>query len=423
MRGRRFVVACGMVAGIIGGLLLTLSDAQVSPHVKQVVSNAGFVAGALAALVCCGLAARAAGGHARRPWVLLTATAACWSAGNGWWCYYQLVAHAQPYPSMADVFWLSALLPAAAALLSINGGGVRGGPARAVLDAVIVAGSVLFISEALVLPGIFTAASGPPLARVVFVAYPISDIGLLTLAILVLAHGRRRPPVHLTLVAVGFASYAVADTAFAALAAKGSYVTGTAYDVGWIACYLLVCLAALAPGATAPPPAPARAEDPAGRSSVLGSLIVYAPMLAAMVVAALVGVGSDVVLAGVGAAVLVLFGARQALLAAENVALQRELEDRVAARTAELRRLAGQSQQILDSVAEGIYGIDQEGKLTFVNQAAVRMLGYPAEELLGCFRPSLPVHTVGWRGRPGRADAGHRRAAAERRRGLPAQGR
>ena len=397
MRGHRFVVVSGTAAGVVAGLLVVLSEDRIDPHAKQVVSNAGFVTGGLAAVVCCGLAARAARGRGRRAWLLLIATASCWWAGNLWWCYYQLLAGSAPYPSPADVFWLAALPPAAGALLSITPGGDRGGPARAVLDAVIVAGSVLFISEALVLPGIFTAASGPALARVVFVAYPIGDLGLLTLAILALARCRRRPPLHLLLVSAGFGSYAVADTAFAALAAKGAFVTGTADDVGWIAGYLLVALAALSPGATAPAPAPA-GEEAVGRSSVLGSLIVYAPMLAAVVVAERVGVKADVVLVGVGAGVLVLFGARQALLAADNVALRRELEDRVAARTAQLRRLAGQSQQILDSVAEGIYGVDAEGRLTFVNRAAARMLGYPAEELLGrsdrTFRPAQPAGAV-----------------------------
>jgi two-component system sensor histidine kinase/response regulator len=38
---------------------------------------------------------------------------------------------------------------------------------------------------------------------------------------------------------------------------------------------------------------------------------------------------------------------------------------------------------ILESSAEGIYGTDTEGKITFVNPAAARMLGYTSEELIG----------------------------------------
>jgi len=43
-----------------------------------------------------------------------------------------------------------------------------------------------------------------------------------------------------------------------------------------------------------------------------------------------------------------------------------------------------QRELILDSVADGIYGIDLDGRLTFINQAAARILGYSAAEVKGC---------------------------------------
>jgi PAS domain S-box-containing protein len=42
-----------------------------------------------------------------------------------------------------------------------------------------------------------------------------------------------------------------------------------------------------------------------------------------------------------------------------------------------------QRELILESVADGIYGIDLEGRLTFINQAGARALGYTPEELTG----------------------------------------
>ena len=41
------------------------------------------------------------------------------------------------------------------------------------------------------------------------------------------------------------------------------------------------------------------------------------------------------------------------------------------------------SRLILESSAEGIFGMDTEGRITFVNPAACRMLGFTAEELIG----------------------------------------
>ena len=50
----------------------------------------------------------------------------------------------------------------------------------------------------------------------------------------------------------------------------------------------------------------------------------------------------------------------------------------------EVRRRQESLQRLLDSAAEGLYGVDLTGKCTFINRAALRMLGYRHEtELLG----------------------------------------
>jgi PAS domain S-box-containing protein len=48
-----------------------------------------------------------------------------------------------------------------------------------------------------------------------------------------------------------------------------------------------------------------------------------------------------------------------------------------------VQRLSRQQKWILNSAGEGIYGLDCYGKTSFVNPAAVRMLGWTEEELLG----------------------------------------
>jgi len=83
---------------------------------------------------------------------------------------------------------------------------------------------------------------------------------------------------------------------------------------------------------------------------------------------------------------LLLFvnGALAALLAATGVVFVRRAalvqaltEDQVRDRQESLQRL-------LDSAAEGLFGVDTEGKCTFINRAALQMLGYGDEgELLG----------------------------------------
>ena len=58
-------------------------------------------------------------------------------------------------------------------------------------------------------------------------------------------------------------------------------------------------------------------------------------------------------------------------------------------RSDELQRLRTQHQLILDSAGEGVYGLDADGNTTFVNEAATRILGWRAEDVIG-----QPLHDI-----------------------------
>jgi PAS domain S-box-containing protein len=62
---------------------------------------------------------------------------------------------------------------------------------------------------------------------------------------------------------------------------------------------------------------------------------------------------------------------------------QAELENLVELRTAALKISEERTRLILDSAGDGIIGVDVEGRATFVNNAAERMLGYGEGELVG----------------------------------------
>ncbi len=90
----------------------------------------------------------------------------------------------------------------------------------------------------------------------------------------------------------------------------------------------------------------------------------------------------------VGAVLLVLiFGERtsRALMKARD-----NLEAKVDERTAELQKKQEQlkvaeerARLLLDSAGEGIFGVDLEGKVVFINPAANRMLGFESKDLIG----------------------------------------
>ena len=55
----------------------------------------------------------------------------------------------------------------------------------------------------------------------------------------------------------------------------------------------------------------------------------------------------------------------------------------------QLKQTENQVRMILESAAEGIFGLDNEGRATFVNSSASEMLGYQADEIVG-----QPVHQL-----------------------------
>jgi PAS domain S-box-containing protein len=81
-----------------------------------------------------------------------------------------------------------------------------------------------------------------------------------------------------------------------------------------------------------------------------------------------------------------------------NAELMREIAERERAllerqqAEASLARLSHQNELILNSAGEGIYGLDLQGKITFANPAAARMLGYEVTELIGQWMHTLLNH-------------------------------
>jgi len=95
-------------------------------------------------------------------------------------------------------------------------------------------------------------------------------------------------------------------------------------------------------------------------------------------------------------------------------------QEELTAQREQLQASEERSRLILESSAEGIFGTDTEGQITFINPAACRMLGFAADELLGqpCHRAfhqrfpdgrdypveACPMHAAYTYGKPSRID-------------------
>jgi signal transduction histidine kinase len=234
----------------------------------------------LAGVECFRTARKSTNGQ-RAGWQLMGLACASWALGGAAWWYYEILADREvPFPSVADMGYLGLIPFAVAALLAFPQAGVRAAlRLRNSLDGLIVAGSLLFMSWGFILAPAYEAGADSTLAMVIGLAYPVSDVLLATLALLALANATGRARVAWVLLATGLLGLAVADTAFAYLTAAGAYASGAWSDLGWLAAFLLIGLAALRPDSAVEPPqtpgvAPARVAVPlVSFSAALGAAL------------------------------------------------------------------------------------------------------------------------------------------------------
>ncbi|MET1007464.1 MAG: ATP-binding protein [Propionibacteriaceae bacterium] len=382
-----FALAAVVSLLLVAALAYLLRPASASSFSRVVLSTVITDLLALAVAVASAYAAYRAQGRDRWAWSLMTLAGTLWLAGELSWVYENLLSPVAPDLPPSDVIFLLAYLPAAGALLCFpNIENVRRERTRSLLGALLIGTAVLFVSRSLALRFIFPAASGSTVAQALYVASPIADIILTSLALTVLIRAAHGPQLHVVLVGFGFLVYAIGDTVYARAAALGTYVAGSLLDVVWVAGYALFALAALASVTARHQPVRPRPAI-ANRYVGMTSLLVYVPLLVAVVVAtARPAPIADPVLIVAGLAMLVIFGLRQAMLAIDNGRLRHDLQGRVwqlEERTSELRRLALQNENILQSVVDGVLGVDSTGRVTFVNARAGAMLGRRPEDVIG----------------------------------------
>jgi diguanylate cyclase len=243
--GRRFVIGVALAGVLTAAFSLVVVTGCIGTRATLAVDVVGEWGAAWAATVLC-LAAATRATRAWTSWMLLAVSSFLWGLGEAVWSYYALVRDVTvPFPSLADVGFLLAVPFAVAALLLYPEGGRRTVTrVRALLDGSIVALSVLFASWATVLGPLFRAHHAGRWTAVVSLAYPVGDIVMLSLVVILLSRAGRRFDASLGLILGGVALFAVADSTFVYLAGIGTYSAANPTDTGWFAGYLLVALAA-----------------------------------------------------------------------------------------------------------------------------------------------------------------------------------
>jgi diguanylate cyclase len=284
LTSRRFLEATGAVV-LATGLLavwigLHLGGARVTLWVDDVATP-------LAALIACILCFRARARHAGRMrlfWSLLGCATASWTFAEIVWGYYALILEVEvPVPSWADVGYLSAIPLAVAALVvhpATRGSGTR--KARWVFDGLVIATALLFLSWTLVLGPLWRSANLSTWTGVVTLAYPFGDVVIvffIVLAIRGMTGGNR---LTLWCLLAALLAMALTDSTYTYLTEVAKYTGGDIIDIGWIAAYLGIALAAFSSRSRNVVVAKAERSGPS-LSSLIAPLL---PVLLALTVAA-----------------------------------------------------------------------------------------------------------------------------------------
>lgn len=316
-----------LIAACLLANAVTGEDSELSSWVYNV---AQLIAAALAT-VAAALVAHRHRMPVRRIWTVVAIACACWTTGQAYWCYVELVlGWEMTEASLADLFFLAFAVLMVVAVSPTQG--QQTDRLRTVLDAFIIGMALFTISWSTSINEITKAATDDTqlITLLVNLAYPCMDIVILTVVILNVSRrtGQRS---SLTALALGVGLITLSDGFYVYTQATGTFSSGSAIALGWIAGFGLIGCAA---SASPEPRSETRRRATVGAPTVPAtrpvSILPYIPLVLALLVVGANRLGNDVDRVSGIALVLTFLGvlARQYLTIRDNAALTQSLQKR-----------------------------------------------------------------------------------------------
>lgn len=386
---RRFWVisGCAFLAVLIFAIwvALDIGGARTTGY----VDNLGqLIAPLVASAACFWAAVRAPG--ARAAWALLGASSLSWALGQAVWCDYDLLRRVVvPFPSLADVGYLGAVPLAVVGLLAFPSA-LRRIASRmgALLDGILISGSLLFVSWSTLLGPIYGSHQGGILKQVLSMAYPASDVVLVSLVVVLAMHTERNYRSGLSLVMLGIVAFAIADSSFAYFTELNNYGIGNFLDTGWVAGYLLMGIGALRTMVMSPATSVGPNSETAESESVTMGSVLTPYALAAL--AGVVAIGRLIqgrpfgtFLSVEGLVLLTMLGIRQIVTLVDNVSLNRRLHVKVELGTRELRSREARYSALVERSSDPITIVKEDATVVYQSPSITRLLGWKSSDSVG----------------------------------------
>ncbi|MCL4561506.1 MAG: EAL domain-containing protein [Chloroflexi bacterium] len=271
---------------------------------------------------------------AARAWTILGLGQLFFVLGDLVWAVYEIVLQENPFPSLADVFYLAYYPFFMFGILLIVG---KSRTKREKITHSLDIGVIMLASSL----GIWNYLIGPAvmgnqdswLATLLNMAYPIGDL-LLCWALLRLLYSPAEDenPWVIVSLAGSLVAMIISDSIFSYQSLAGTYVSGGLFEFGWLVSYLLTCVAGLLHAVFVSGPGAKSAPAKKGNGDLINRALDYFPYAWVIIAFAMLiashyspqAIEFDILSIGVGMIILMVL-LRQILALADNHGLNLEL--------------------------------------------------------------------------------------------------
>jgi hypothetical protein len=352
------VAVAVLVASIVYALIVR--NVLLGDRATTAFDDIGEAVAAAVAAAACAWAATRAAGRERLGWALMGISAGLWGAGEVVWSIYEVGLNVPtPYPSLADVGFLSAV-PFAIGGIRAFWSAARGTSARwrVWFDGVIVALALTSTAWAFGLKTVWESSSS---TKLLDLAYPVSDILIGTILILAIRRANQQQAGRMAFLLAGIAFYSIADSAFAYLNAQGAFGSvGNVIDTGWFAGFLMIALAATYPAAA---PRAATQQEPLDLWQLALPWMTLLLASAGDVYSSLSGLGIDLFMSSLTAALAILLTLNMIIERREFLEMLTDIETTRSTLNREFKATLAGIQHLSDQVNEADRSYDEGVRL------------------------------------------------------------